>query len=414
MNISDLKGKTVALAASGGLDSCTVTRWLVENKVTVISITADLGQPDETNMEDITKRMLACGAKEALLMDLKEDLARAGIQMLQARSTYEGGYWNTTGIARHITVKGLLRALRNKKISILAHGATGRGNDQVRFSLASHMLNPKVQVYAPWRDETFLKRFGGRKEMIDYCLARKLPIKVSHNKPYSTDANLLGLTHEAGKLESLDVPADFIRPVMGVFPEKAKNKKELFQVHFEKGIPVQINGKKVSPVACFTEANKIGGRHGIGIGIHTIENRFVGIKSRGVYESPALVLLSACYEFLIQQILDRRSRKFYNLLSEMIGEQIYQGYFYDLATQMMMHALEPIKKLATGTIEVSLYKGGLLFARAKDLPHTLYNPELSSMESIGEFNHLDSEGFLRVLGVNARALNTQGHISEHL
>ena len=414
MNISDLRGKTVALAASGGLDSCTVMQWLVENGVTVISMTADLGQPDETSMKDIKNRMLDCGAKQALTIDLKKELAEAGIQMLQSRSTYEGGYWNTTGIARHVTVKGLLRAMRDKKISILVHGATGRGNDQVRFSLASHMLNPKVQVYAPWRDETFLKRFGGRKEMIDYCQARKLPIKVSHDKPYSTDANLLGLTHEAGKLEFLNVPADFIQPVMGLFPEKCQNKKEIFQVQFEKGVPVQINGKKVSPVVCFTEANKIGGRHGIGIGIHTIENRFVGIKSRGVYESPGLVLLSACYEFLIQQILDRRSRKFYNTLSEMIGEQIYQGYFYDLATQMMLSALDPVKKLATGTIEVSLYKGVTLFASAKKVPHTLYNPELSSMESIGEFNHLDSEGFLRVLGVNAKALNTQGQISEKL
>ncbi|MBN2145569.1 MAG: argininosuccinate synthase [Candidatus Aureabacteria bacterium] len=410
MNVNELKGKTVALAASGGLDSCTITKWLSEYGVSVIAITADLGQPDETDMQTIRKRMLSCGAKEALVIDLKEEMAHAGIRLIQTRACYEGGYWNTTGLARHVTVSGLLRVMKKKKVSILAHGATGRGNDQVRFSLATHMLDPKVEVYAPWRDESFIEAFGGRKEMIDFCQKKHLPIKASHDKPYSTDSNLLGLTHEAGKLEWLDTPADFIQPVMGVFPKDAPDKKLTVFVEFKSGIPVAINSEKLKPVDLFRKANEIAGKNGIGIGIHTIENRFVGIKSRGVYESPGLVFLSHCYEFLLQQILDRRARKCYEAAAANLGEQIYQGYFFDLASQMMLSALTPVTRLASGLIGVSLYKGTILFYSSSKTPHSLYDPELSSMEAVGIFNHADSEGFLRVLGVNARALNLKGQV----
>ncbi|MCH8295433.1 argininosuccinate synthase, partial [Candidatus Poribacteria bacterium] len=298
MNVDQLKGKTVGAAVSGGLDSCTITRWLVDNGVNVVCFTADLGQPDEKNIDEIRDRMLACGAQETLMVDAKDALAMAGVKVIQSQAKYEGGYWNTTGIARHVTVKALLPEMKTRGINILSHGCTGRGNDQVRFQLAANMLNPDFSVYAPWRDEAFLERFGGRKEMIDFCKERGLPITATHESPYSTDANLLGLTHEAGRLESLKTPAGFIVPGMGVHPKDAADEVEHFTVSFARGIPVEINGSPVTPLQALLEANRIGGRNGIGIGLHTVENRFVGIKSRGVYESPGMELLGKCYEYL--------------------------------------------------------------------------------------------------------------------
>jgi len=414
MTINELRGKTVALASSGGLDSCTVTKWMVDRSVNVVSLTADIGQPDEMDMDDIRNRMLVCGASEAVLVDLKNDLAEAGIAMLIAQARYEGGYWNTTGIARHITTRGLLQEMNQRDINVLVHGATGRGNDQVRFQLVANMLKPTVSVYAPWRDNAYLDMFGGRKEMIDYCLGHNLPITATYEKPYSTDANFLGLTHEAGKLESLEVAADFIEPGMGVFPVHAPDKAELFTVRIEKGRPVEINGKQVDAVDAILKANETGGRNGVGIGIHTVENRFVGIKSRGVYESPGLCLLSDCYEFLRQQVLDRRARRFYDGISAAIAEQIYQGYYFDLASQMMQGAMKPVADLLTGTVTVSAYKGSVTFKSSKDVPHSLYSEETASMEDVGDYDHRDSEGFLNVLGVGAKAEHAAGQIERGL
>ncbi len=194
MNVNDLKGKTLAFLASGGLDSCTITRWLTDQGVKVVCFTADLGQPDEVDVSAIRERMLACGAADFVLVDARAALAEAGLKMIQAQATYEGRYWNTTGIARHVTVQAVLPEMRARGIQILSHGATGRGNDQVRFQLVTNMLQPEFQVYAPWRDSFFLERFRGRSEMIDFCNEKKLPIKASKSSPYSTDANLLGLT----------------------------------------------------------------------------------------------------------------------------------------------------------------------------------------------------------------------------
>lgn len=412
MNIKTLHGKTVGAAVSGGLDSCTITKWLVDNGVNVVCFTADLGQPDERDVDEIRERMLACGAQEAVMVDAKDALAEAGIRLIQTQAMYEGGYWNTTGIARHVTVKALLPEMEKRKISILTHGATGRGNDQVRFQLATNMLNPHFSVYAPWRDPGFLAKFGGRKEMIDYCQAHNLPVTATHEKPYSTDANLLGLTHEAGRLESLKTPAGFITPGMGVHPKDATDDIEHFTVTFSRGIPVEVNGSPATPLVSLTEANRIGGRNGVGIGIHTVENRFVGIKSRGVYESPGMELLGRCYEFLLQLIIDRRARRHFDSISTTIAEQVYQGYWFDAATQAMVASIEPLTNLATGTITVALYKGNVAFHSASGVPHSLYSEETSSMEAIGDFDHADSEGFLAVLGVGARASAIAGQTEE--
>ena len=218
--VSNLKGKTIAFAASGGLDSCTITRWLTEAGVNVVCITADMAQPDEADFDSVRQRMLACGAKELIVVPLHDAIAEAGLDIIQAQAYYEGRYWNTTGIGRHVIVAGMLPEMKKRGISILSHGSTGRGNDQVRFQLVTNMLEPTFEVYAPWRDEAFLAKFRGRSEMIDYCSERKLPIKATKDAPYSTDANLLGLTHEAGKLESLETPPSFVTPGMGVLADE--------------------------------------------------------------------------------------------------------------------------------------------------------------------------------------------------
>lgn len=414
MKAKDLKGKKVGLAVSGGLDSCTITHWLTNNGAKVVCLVADLGQQDE-QLEVVRQRMLDCGALEVTIVDAKNQIAEAGLEVIQAQARYEGGYWNTTGIARHITVQVLLPELASRKIPIFSHGATGRGNDQVRFQLATNMLAPQIEVYAPWRDPAFLSAFGGRKEMIEYCEKNNLPIKATLEKPYSTDANLLGLTHEAGKLELLSTPADFVRPEMGVLPKDAKDEEDVVQVSFSEGVPLCIGMRDEglgmrTLVEIFQKANQVAGRNGVGINLHTVENRFVGIKSRGVYESPGMELLGQCYEYLLQLILDRRAREFFDYISKQIAKQIYQGYWFDTASQMMRASLAPITRLISGTIVVRLYKGRIIFDQAKDIPHSLYSDQRASMENIGEFDHQDSEGFLKVLSISAKALATAGQI----
>lgn len=407
-----LKGRTVAFAGSGGLDSCTITRWLSEQGVNVVCCTIDFAQPDEKDLGAIERRMRACGARDFVLLPGRESLAEAGLKVIQAQACYEGRYWNTTGIARYVLVSLMLPEMQKRGISIFSHGATGRGNDQVRFQLAANMLAPEVELYAPWRDEGFLKRFGGRSQMIDYCKEHGLPITATKEQPYSTDANMLGLTHEAGRLEDLDTPATFIAPGMGVHAKDAPDEAEKVTIRFEKGRPVAINSRKLSLVDCILESNKLGGKHGVGIGVHLVENRFVGIKSRGVYEGPGMELLGSCYALLLQLILDRRARELYDELSKFIAKQIYQGYWYDVATQMALKAVDHTASLVTGEITVALYKGGISYVAAQNVTHSLYSEADASMEAIGTYNHADAEGLLRIFGVSARALAAAQQVKE--
>ena len=392
-------------AVSGGLDSCTVTHWLHQNGVNVHCFTVDLGQPDEENLQTVADRMMACGASEAAIVPGKEMLAEAGLKVLQSQARYEGGYWNTTGIARPITVKAILRKLQDHDINVLFHGATGRGNDQVRFQLASNMLQPGMEVYAPWRDQEFLNKFPGRQQMIDYCELNKLPIRPARESRYSTDANFLGLTHEAGDLEDVAISPDFVEPGMGVWPWDAPDRPEYVTIAWKEGVPTALNGSELDLIEMFQQANSIAGRNGVGIGTHVIENRFVGIKSRGLYESPGMELLGQSWEYLLQFVLDRRAREFYTNISNLISTQIYQGYWLDSTTSSALAALSPLASMVTGSIQVKLYKGNIFFDSVDDsiekMPFSLYTDD-GSMEAMGGYDHKDAEGFLNVLGVSAK------------
>jgi argininosuccinate synthase len=410
MKAKDLQGQTIAFAGSGGLDSCTVTRWLTNQGVRVVSMTVDLGQPDDPDLEQVRQRMLQAGAVEALVLDGREYLAEEGLLVIQAQARYEGGYWNTTGIARYVTTDLILREMRQRRIEIFSHGATGRGNDQVRFEVAANMLEPEIRIYAPWRDDDFLKLFGGRAEMIDYCQANGVEVRHSHRKPYSTDANFLGLTHEAGKLESTEVGAWDVTPEFGVLPTAAPDKAETVVMRFEAGRPVSINGEELKLVDVFARVNEIAGRHGVGICRHVVENRFVGIKSRGIYEAPGMELLGAGYDYLLQLLLDHRAQKLFRQLSDFLAIQIYQGYWLDLASDAARGAIDHFSQLATGTIALDCYKGHAVFRAATDCPRSIYSETVASMEKVGEFDHTDSEGFLNILKISARILAKTGQI----
>ncbi|MBX6391497.1 MAG: argininosuccinate synthase [Frankia sp.] len=415
MDIKDLRGETVAFFASGGLDSCTVTHWMTAHGVRVVCFTADLGQPDEEGLDVVAERMRACGAVETVIVPLRREMAEAGIAAIQGLTTYEGRYWNTTPLGRYVTIRGVLPHILERGIRVMSHGATGRGNDQARFQLVPNMLAPSVRIYAPWRDQAFLDAFGGREEMIDYCEKHGLPIRATRTSPYSTDANLLGLTHEAGVLESLGTGANFVTPIMGVRPAEAPDRPEQVTIVFEKGRPVSINGEAISePDKLLERANEIGGRNAVGINLHLVENRFVGVKSRGVYEAPGMELLGSAYEFLLQTILDRRARKIFEFASSFLAEQLYQAYGEDLGSQLARAVISQVAELASGTITVELYKGNIAFAGASDIPHSLYSEEDASMSRIGAFDHKDSEGFLQVLGVAARTAARSGQVQGRL
>lgn len=412
MNVTDLQGKTIGFLASGGLDSCTITHWLSQQGVRVVTFTADLGQPDEDRLDAVAERMRACGAVEAVIVPLRDEIAAVGLEAVWAQATYEGRYWNTTPLGRYATVKGVLPHVLARGIDILSHGSTGRGNDQVRFQLITNMVAPEVEVYAPWRDQSFLDAFGGREEMIAYCEQHGLPIKHSAAKPYSTDANLLGLTHEAGELESLMTPANFVTPEMGVRATEAPDEPQQVRITFEKGVPAAIDGEPVLGLAAAFEAlNQVGGRNAVGINEHLLENRFVGTKSRGVYEAPGIEVLGSAYAYLLQAILDRRARRLFDQCSAYLSEQLYQGYGEDLGSHVAKSAIAEIAKLATGTVALELYKGSVHFVSIEGAPHSLYVEETASMSNVEGFDHKDSEGFVRVLGISATTAAAKGQIA---
>ncbi len=409
LGIADLKGAHVGACVSGGLDSRTIAKRLTEAGVKVTGFTADLGQPDESDIDDVRKRMAPCGV-ETVIVDLKENMADSCFAVVKAQAMYDGGYWNSTGIARAVTVRGLLPALRRAGCTVLAHGATGRGNDQMRFERYTNVLAPDMRVYAPWRDPALLRQFPGRTQMAEYLVVNDLPAPSGGRKKYSTDSNLAGLSHEAEDLESLETSMTIVKPTMGVWPMQAPDKPERCAVRFAEGRAVALNGRELAPLPTMVEANRIGGRHGIGMK-HALENRVIGTKSRGVYEAPGMELLGACLRFLYQAVMDRRATLLFQQLSRLVADQIYDGRYFDPATRAAQAAIDVLARHANGTVAVSLYKGNILFESLTDCRASLYNESDSSMEASAGLNPVSSQGFAEIQSVEALALARAGQIA---
>lgn len=408
MRIDDLKGHKVGICVSGGLDSKTVTTRLKKAGVDVLCFTANLAQPDEKDVNDIRTKMAPTGA-ETIIVDLRKEMAEAAFMALKSQATYDGGYWNTTGLGRAVTVRGLLNAMRERGCTVLAHGATGRGNDQLRFERYTNVLAPDMKVYAPWRDPALLSEFPGRKEMAAYLRAQGIEADVGPKKRYSTDANLAGLSHEAEDLESIETPCTIVEPIMGVWPEKAPDRVENVTLRFERGRCVAINGKAMEPLDAMLEANQIAGRNGIWMR-NALENRVIGTKSRGVYEAPGMELLGAGLRAVYQAVMDRRATRLFSDLSRIVADHIYDGRLFDPTARAALAAIDVLAEPATGTVELGLYKGNIYFHALKDCPGSLYNEADASMEKSEGLNPTSSQGYVEIQSVEAKALARAGQI----
>ena len=408
MRIEELKGHKVGICVSGGLDSKTVATRLKKAGADVLCFTANLAQPDEKDVNDIKQKMAPTGV-ETQIVDLRREMAEAAFMTLKAQATYDGGYWNTTGLARAVTVRGLLGAMRERGCTILAHGATGRGNDQLRFERYTNVLAPDMRVYAPWRDPELIEEFPGRREMAAYLRAQGIEAEVGPKKRYSTDANLAGLSHEAEDLESLETPCTIVEPIMGVWPEKAPDEVEQVSFRFERGRCVAINGRHVDPLAAMLEANQIGGRNGIWMR-NALENRVIGTKSRGVYVAPGMEVLGAALRVVYQAVLDRRASRFFAELSRQVSDAIYDGRLFDPTPRAALAAIDTLAEPATGTVELGLYKGNIYFHALKDCPGSLYSEADASMEKSEGLNPVSSQGYVEIQSVEARALARAGQI----
>ncbi|MBR3085744.1 MAG: argininosuccinate synthase [Kiritimatiellae bacterium] len=408
MTLESLRGLKVGVCVSGGLDSKTIAKRFTEARIETVAFTADVGQPDEKDINDVAKRMAPCGV-DTVIVDLKNEMADACFDVIEAQAMYDGGYWNSTGIARAVTVRGLIPELRKRGCNVLSHGATGRGNDQMRFERYTNVLAPDMKVFAPWRDPELLKQFPGRTQMVDYLAKFGIVAFAGGKKKYSTDCNLAGLSHEAEDLESMETPMSIVEPTMGVWPFQAPDKPELFTVRFEKGRCVAINGKDVTPLEAMLLANRIGGRNGVGMK-HALENRIIGTKSRGVYEAPGMEVLAWALRYLYQATMDRRATLLFQQLSKLVADQIYDGRWFDPATQAARAAIGVFSAKATGTVTVSLYKGNIFFESLKGCAASIYNEADSSMEASAGLNPVSSQGFAEIQSVEAFSLAKAGQI----
>jgi len=404
-------GDTVGICVSGGLDSKTVALRLRLAGVKVKCFTADIGQPDEEDINDVVKKMAPCGV-ETVIVDLKDAIAEGAFETVACMASYDGGYWQSTGVGRYVTARGLLQEMKKHGCTVLSHGATGRGNDQVRFERYVNVMDPKFKVYAPWRDPVLLEEFPGRTQMLEFLQKHNIDHKIvsQAKKRYSTDANILGLSNEAEDLESMETPMTIVNPVMGVWPKDAPNKQEEVTLRFVSGRCVEMNGEQMTPLKVLQTANKIAGRNGIGIS-QALENRILGTKSRGVYEAPGMELLAKALQCVYQAVLDRRSTALFHHLSRHVADQIYDGRYFDPSTRTAINAIWDLAVKATGTVKLGLYKGHAHFLALTNCPHSIYFEEDSSMEASSGLNPVSSQGYLEVSSVEAKALAKAGQIS---
>ncbi|HEX7447548.1 MAG TPA: argininosuccinate synthase [Pirellulales bacterium] len=395
------------LAYSGGLDTSVILGWLQDQGYQVHAVYVDLGQPCE-DRQAILDKAKRCGAESARIVDVQEELCRDfAFPVLQWQAKYEGVYLLGTSIARPLIAKACLRVGREVGADAFAHGATGKGNDQCRFQLAAEALEPAVEVIAPWRREDFRRLFPGRKEMIAYCEDKQIPVKASAAKPYSSDENCLHISYEAGRLEDLTVNGvELVEFGMTVSPRQAPDQVEPVTIGFESGVPVAVNGKKLSPFQVVRELNAIGGRNGVGR-VDVVENRFVGMKSRGVYEAPGMTVLYEAHRLIEQLTLDRDLMHLRDRLAPEVAEMVYYGFWYHAKFDALLALIREAQRPVTGEVTLNLYKGNMTVA-SRSSPRSLYDEGIASMEGGGSYNQTDAEGFLRIQGLPGRV---QGRVN---
>ena len=395
------------LAYSGGLDTSVILGWLMDEGYDVHAVYVDLGQPCE-DREAILKKARDIGAKSAKIVDAQEELCRDfAFPVMQWQAKYEGVYLLGTSIARPLISKVCLQVAREVGADAYVHGATGKGNDQCRFQLAAEALDPSVNLIAPWRIEAFRELFPGRTAMIEYCNQRNIPVKASVAKPYSSDENCLHISYEAGKLEDLNVNGvDLVEFGMTVKPQQAPDKVENIKLTFEQGVPVALNGQKLSALQMVKALNEIGGRNGIGH-VDMVENRFVGMKSRGVYESPGMTILYTGHRVVEQLTMDRDLMHLRDRLSPEVAEMVYYGFWYHAKMDALLAFIKDAQKTVTGEVSLDLYKGNIIVA-GRSSPLSLYDEGIATMEGGGSYNQTDAEGFLRIQGLPVRV---QGRVT---
>ncbi|BFH11270.1 argininosuccinate synthase [Paenibacillus dendritiformis] len=390
----------IVLAYSGGLDTSVILAWLKETyDAEIIAFTADVGQKEE--LDGLEAKAIATGASTVYIDDLQEEFARDFIYpMFQAGALYEGQYLLGTSIARPLIAKHMVEIARKEGAKFIAHGATGKGNDQVRFELAVASLAPDIEVIAPWRSEEFRAQFPGRAEMIAYAEKHGIPVQATAAKPYSTDRNLLHISFESGMLEDpwFDAAADTNKEmyVLSVAPEDAPDEAEYVELTFEQGNCVAINGERLTPLQVMNKLNELGGKHGIGR-VDMVENRFVGMKSRGVYETPGGTILFTAHRKMESLTMDREVMHLRDSLIPTYSSIVYNGFWFAPERIAIQALVDESQKHVTGTVRLKLYKGNVIGAGVQS-PLSLYNPDIATMEAdpTQTYDQNDATGFIHL------------------
>jgi argininosuccinate synthase len=413
-------GERVGIAFSGGLDTCCALAWMRERGAVPYAFTADLGQYDEPDVAAVPERALAYGAEEAVLVDCKQALAQEGIAALQCGAfhiqTAGHRYFNTTPLGRAVTGTLLVRAMAQYGVDIWGDGSTYKGNDIERFYRYGLLANENLRIYKPWLDEAFVSELGGRTEMSEWLAARGLPHGSSTEKAYSTDANLLGATHEAKDLELLSTSMKIVEPIMGVAHWDADIEPELVTVAFEQGVPVSIHGVEITdPVELIRAANAVGGRHGLGMS-DQIENRIIEAKSRGIYEAPGMALLHIAYERLLTAIHNEATLERYAVDGRRLGRLLYEGRWFDPQALLLRDSLQRwVASVVTGEVTIELRRGDDYTIVDTDGEAVAYDSERLSMErSATAFTAADRVGQLAVqindIADTRQMLERQGYV----
>jgi argininosuccinate synthase len=397
--------KKVMLAYSGGLDTSVILKWLINKGYEVIAYVADVGQNDD--FEAVREKALAIGASSVIIEDLKREFVTDYIfQAVKANAVYEDRYLLGTALARPLIAKKQIEAAIEYGADYVSHGATGKGNDQVRFELAYYALKPDIKVISPWKDTEFLSQFQGRSDMIRYAAGHRIPIKASISKPYSEDDNLMHISHEAGILEDplYFAGKDILQKM--VMPMDAPDKETHISVTFKDGIPVNVTNKDdgtsySDPLELFIYLNKIAGANGIGL-LDMVENRFVGIKSRGIYETPGATILYAAHKDIEGIAMDREVMRLRNMLAPVFAELVYNGFWFSPEMEFLKAAMDKSQDVIDGIVHMILYKGNVII-EGRESHSSLYNKELSSMDIEGGFNQTDSLGFIRINAIRLMA-----------